>query len=84
MPTIERSFCDLSAAEGDLLAFEQGLQTILPSQQFGWETLSRFPRVLLISEAGSGKTYECQTRAQRLWDLGKPSFYIEWRNVAPE
>lgn len=82
MPTIERSFCDLSAAEGDLLAFDQGLQTILPSQQFGWETLSRFPRVLLISEAGSGKTYECQTRAQRLWDLGKPSFYIELSSLA--
>lgn len=82
MPSIERSFCDLTEAEIDRLALDQRVQAMVPSRQFGWETLRRSPRVLLISEAGSGKTHECQTRAKQLWDLGEPAFFIELSSLA--
>lgn len=72
---IERIFRDL--AEED----EQQRQLI--SAQFGrlggltWEKVLQSKRVLLVSEAGVGKTYECQQQAQRLWDDGKPAFYLD-------
>ena len=34
-------------------------------------------RVLMNSEAGAGKTYECREQAQRLWDAGEPAFFVE-------
>jgi hypothetical protein len=33
---------------------------------FGWDKLLRSNRILIISEAGAGKTYECQTERTRL------------------
>ncbi len=72
---IERTFRDL--AEDD----EEQRQII--AAQLGrlggltWENVLQSKRVLLVSEAGVGKTYECQQQAQRLWDDGKPAFYLD-------
>ena len=47
-----------------------------------WEDLLRSKRVLVISEAGAGKTYECQKQAKCLWDAGEPAFFVELTGVA--
>lgn len=47
-----------------------------------WEDLLRSRRVLMISEAGAGKTHECRNQAQRLWDTGEPAFFIELAALA--
>lgn len=49
-----------------------------------WDDLLRSKRVLIISEAGAGKTYECRAEAQRLWDSGEPAFFIELASLASE
>ncbi|MDX2300899.1 MAG: hypothetical protein NW204_14345, partial [Xanthomonadaceae bacterium] len=47
-----------------------------------WIELLKSPRVLLISEAGSGKTHECKSEQKRLWDAGEPAFYLELAELA--
>ena len=42
-----------------------------------WEDLLRSKRVLIIAEAGAGKTYECEKQQQRLLDAGESAFFIE-------
>ena len=42
-----------------------------------WEDLLRSKRVLVISEAGAGKTYECREQVRRLRDAGEPAFFVE-------
>lgn len=49
-----------------------------------WNNLLRSRRVLMISEAGAGKTYECRAQAQRLWDEGEPAFFVELAALAAE
>lgn len=47
-----------------------------------WEDLLRSKRVLMISEAGAGKTYECRQQARRLWSAGEPAFFVELTGLA--
>ena len=47
-----------------------------------WEDLLRSKRVLMISEAGAGKTYECRGQAQHLYDAGEPAFFVELAALA--
>ena len=42
-----------------------------------WEDLLKSQRVLIISEAGAGKTFECQEQKKRLWCQGEPAFFLE-------
>ena len=49
---------------------------------FNWETLLKSKRILLISEAGTGKTYECRAEQERLWELGEPAFFFELAELA--
>lgn len=42
-----------------------------------WDDLLKSPRVLIVSEAGAGKTHECRAQQQVKWDTGEPAFYLE-------
>ena len=53
---------------------------VLPS--ITWDEVSESMRVLIVSEAGTGKTYECKTRQELLWDRGEPAFYLELSELA--
>lgn len=44
---------------------------------FGWNELLNALRVLIVSEAGTGKTRECLDERAALWEAGEPSFYFE-------
>lgn len=47
------------------------------SGAFGWEELLKSKRALIVSEAGVGKTFECQLQRDILWASGEPAFYVE-------
>ncbi|MBL3962229.1 ATP-binding protein [Burkholderia sp. KCJ3K979] len=52
------------------------------SRGLSWNDLLQSWRVLLISEAGAGKTYECRAQAQHLSAAGEPTFFVELANLA--
>jgi hypothetical protein len=47
-----------------------------------WNDLLKAKRVMLISESGAGKTYECQQQAEQLFKIGEPAFFIELASLA--
>jgi hypothetical protein len=74
---ISRSFRELSdeaasSAEQVSLLAQMGW-----SPGFGWEALVKSQRVLIVSEAGAGKTYECRAQQAALWQTGEPAFYFD-------
>ena len=81
---IERTFQNIP--EGKLSEADQ--QSFLVSLGWSrgttWDELLRSRRVLMISEAGAGKTYECREQAQRLWNAGEPAFFVELATLAAE
>ena len=81
---IERTFQNIP--EGKLSEADQQsfLVSLGWSRGMTWEDLLRSKRVLMVSEAGAGKTYECRERAQRLWDAGEPTFFVELARLAEE
>ena len=74
---IERTFQNIQ--EGRLSEADQ--QSFLVSLGWStgttWEHLLRSKRVLIVGEAGTGKTYECRSQAKRLRESGEPAFFIE-------
>lgn len=79
---IERTFknvseCDIGKA--DQHEFLVGLGW---ARGTTWQELLRSKRTLIISEAGAGKTYECQAQAKLLWDRGEPAFFVELASLA--
>jgi hypothetical protein len=47
-----------------------------------WAELLASPRVLIVSEAGSGKTHECKAECARLVGFGEAAFWVELSNLA--
>ena len=79
---VERTFRDIP--EGKLSEADQQsfLVSLGWSRGASWEDLLRSKRVLMISEAGAGKTYECRGQARRLWDAGEPAFFLELEGLS--
>jgi len=42
-----------------------------------WDELLRSKRIQITSEAGTGKTYECQAEQEARWNAGEAAFYFE-------
>lgn len=77
MPYIElsRRFHDLPKEElpsPEVLAYWSDHDSV----SLGWSELLQHPRVILLAEAGSGKTEEMQAQATRLRAEGKPAFFV--------
>lgn len=49
---------------------------------FGWSKLLESRRVLLMAEAGAGKTYECLTQADSLFLRGEAAFFLRLETMA--
>src|SRR5215218_2919601 len=75
--SIERSFRDLSDAEVADIEKASILARVGWTGSFGWGELLRSQRVLIVSEAGAGKTYECQAQQRKLWKAGEPAFFLD-------
>ena len=79
---IARTFQDIQEGqltEADQQAFLVGLGW---STGTLWENLLRSKRVLIVGEAGTGKTYECRSQAKKLRASGQPAFFIEMAALA--
>lgn len=79
---IQRRFFDLDdkmLADFDRLSLWRAFGA---SASCDWDELLKSPRVLLMSEAGSGKTHECKVEQKRLWQAGEPAFYFELAELA--
>ncbi len=79
---IIRSFRDLSDAEVADIEKASALAAIGWTGSLTWDELLRSYRVLIVSEAGAGKTYECQAQQRKLWKAGEPAFYLDLATLA--
>jgi hypothetical protein len=80
--SIKRSFRDLSDAEVADIERASALARVGWTGSFGWDELLRSKRVLIVSEAGAGKTYECQEQQAKLWNAGEPAFFLDLATLA--
>jgi hypothetical protein len=80
--SIQRSFRDLSDAEVADIERASALVRSGWRGSLGWDELLRSDRVLIVSEAGAGKTYECQAQQERLWKAGEPAFFLDLATLA--
>jgi hypothetical protein len=81
---IARTFRDLSDKE---VADGERASTLARwgrAGNVGWDELLKSKRILIMSEAGVGKTHECQAREKLLWDNGEPAFYLDLATLARE
>jgi len=79
---ISRTFRDLSDKD---VANAESISLLAHSgRSYGsdWDDLLTARRILIVSEAGAGKTYECRACQQRLWAKGAPAFFLELATVA--
>lgn len=74
---IKRSFGDLSEEEINDIEQISAMVQWGWSKTFDWVVLFKSQRILIISEAGTGKTYECQVEQASLWGKGEAAFYID-------
>jgi hypothetical protein len=81
-PSIDRSFRDLSDAEVADIEKASALAKLGWAGSFGWDELLRSQRVLIVSEAGAGKTYKCQAQQAKLWKAGEPAFFLDLAMLA--
>ena len=75
-------FRDLSDAEVADIEKASVLARVGWTGSFGWDELLRSQRVLIMSEAGAGKTYECRAQQQKLWKAGEPAFFLDLATLA--
>jgi len=75
--SIQRSFRDLSNDEVADIEKASLLVRFGWQGNFGWDEILRSERVLIVSEAGAGKTFECQMQQKLLWDAGEPAFFLD-------
>lgn len=78
---LNRTFNELSpfTADSDSIDMERLFQVGKP---LGWSDLLNEYRVILLSEAGSGKTEEIRSTARQLRAQGKPAFFLRLENIA--
>lgn len=79
---IERTFQNIPEGDTDKADQHDFLVALGWSGGTTWQELLRSKRTLIISEAGAGKTYECQAQAKLLWDRGEPAFFVELASLA--
>lgn len=51
-------------------------------KSISWPELLKSQRILLVAEAGAGKTHECKAQARRLFEGGAPAFFLRLEEVA--
>jgi len=78
---LHRTFHELSRAEGP----GSDDEPLYPSgKKLDWQTLLEEHRVVVLSEAGSGKTEEIREAAKSLRKQGKAAFFLRLEHVASD
>lgn len=76
---LHRSFHEL--AQDETTTDETDLKSLVRDGGLHWDDLLTWPRVILLSEAGSGKTAEARTACRSLRETGKRAFFIRVEHV---
>lgn len=63
---VERTFKDIPDGKIDEADQQSFLISLGWMRGYTWDDLLHSKRVLIISEAGAGKTYECRKQSERL------------------
>lgn len=79
---LDRRFIAWQEKEGS--AIQRLRQSQLPGDDTAWSELRKHQRVVILAEAGSGKTEELRTQARALASNGSFSFYTTVQNVATQ
>nr|WP_202034882.1 hypothetical protein [Pseudomonas aeruginosa] len=79
---MKRTFRKLRKPEQLANDFSSGWDQGSRAEGIDWGELLKYPRVLLVSEAGAGKTYECQQQAAALFDRAEAAFFLPLEAVA--
>lgn len=74
---LNRTFYDLPDPDAELEDHLEWLSYYDKGRQLSWKTLMQSRRILIVSEAGMGKSYECSRQQEELWANGEPAFFIE-------
>lgn len=67
---MDRTFKDLRALPGKEDAFELIWGERFDDSGISWDELLKSQRILIVSEAGAGKTFECESKAKEC--CGRP------------
>ncbi len=70
----------VSPGNGDLKATRAAF--LDRQRDFTWEGLLENPRVLLVAEAGAGKSHECRGRAEEMFKRGEAAFFLRLEHVS--
>jgi hypothetical protein len=79
---MDRTFKDLRTPSGKDDAFELSWGERFDESGVSWDDLLKSQRILIVSEAGAGKTYECESKARELFARGEPAFFLSLESVA--
>ncbi|MDP3676498.1 MAG: hypothetical protein Q8R44_15600, partial [Novosphingobium sp.] len=75
-PNIERAFRDLTRAEIEDPETLEALDTVGFGGTLTWPDLLSSQRLLIVSPAGAGKTFECQQQASQRFAAGDAAFFV--------
>mgnify|MGYP003707202597 CR=1 FL=1 len=84
IPDVHRTFFDLPADESSDIDQAELLANFSSEGRLTWTQLLESDRVLIVSEAGVGKSYECQRQQRQLWDDGESAFFVELAVLATD
>lgn len=79
---MNRTFRELAKRPSVDGTFELAWAEHFNESGISWDELLQSRRVLIVSEAGAGKTYECESKARELFARGEPAFFLSLENVA--
>ena len=79
---MNRTFKDLRKPSSKDDAFGLAWGDRFDESGISWDELLRSQRILIVSEAGAGKTYECESKARELFARGEPAFFLSLESVA--
>lgn len=79
---MDRTFKDLRGPSSGDQALEFSWGERFDDSGISWDELLKSHRILIVSEAGAGKTYECETKARELFARGEPAFFLSLEDIA--
>ncbi|WP_426017068.1 NACHT domain-containing protein [Brevundimonas sp. DWR2-3-1b1] len=79
---LSRQFVSISRAyQTEDLALGEAWQSLAGGERKGWRDLLAQFRVVILAEAGAGKTYELMAAARKLSEEGCPAFFIRIEDI---
>ena len=78
---MQRKFGAIGGAPASRNIFDSRDQAHL-GKGISWAQLLESQRILLVAEAGAGKTHECKTQTKLLFESGEAAFFLRLEEVA--